>query len=100
MSDYIISEKAIEDINKIWNYTAENWSLEQADRYYNLIYDEIEYIVRNFELASDFSKIRKSYKYSKVKSHLIFFKKDKNNEIEIVRVLHERMDIENRLSAK
>ena len=100
MSDYIISEKAIEDINKIWNYTAENWSLEQADRYYNLIYDEIEYIVRNFELASDFSKIRKSYKYSKVKSHLIFFKKDKNNEIEIVRVLHERMDIENRLSGK
>jgi toxin ParE1/3/4 len=100
MSDYIISEKAIEDINKIWNYTAENWSLEQADRYYNLIYDEIEYIVRNFELASDFSKIRKSYKYSKVKSHLIFFKKDKNNEIEIVRVLHERMDIENRLSEK
>jgi len=100
MSDYIISEKAIEDINKIWNYTAENWSLEQADRYYNLIYDEIEYIVRNFELASDFSKIRKSYKYSKVKSHLIFFKKDNNNEIEIVRVLHERMDIENRLSEK
>jgi toxin ParE1/3/4 len=100
MSDYLISEKAIEDINKIWNYTAENWSLEQADRYYNLIYDEIEFIVRNFEMASDFSKIRKSYKYSKVKSHLIFFKKDKNNEIEIVRVLHERMDIENRLSEK
>jgi len=100
MSDYIISEKAIEDINKIWNYTAENWSKEQADRYYNLIYDEIEYIVWNFELAHDFSKIRKSYKYSKVKSHLIFFKKDKNNEIEIVRVLHERMNIENRLSEK
>jgi toxin ParE1/3/4 len=100
MSDYIISEKAIEDINKIWNYTVENWSKEQADRYYNLIYDEIEYIVWNFELAHDFSKIRKSYKYSKVKSHLIFFKKDKNNEIEIVRVLHERMNIENRLSEK
>jgi toxin ParE1/3/4 len=100
MSDYIISEKAIEDINKIWNYTVENWSIEQADRYYNLIYDEIEYIVWNFELAHDFSKIRKSYKYSKVKSHLIFFKKDKNNEIEIVRVLHERMNIENRLSEK
>jgi len=95
VSDYIISKKAIEDINNIWNYTAENWSMEQADRYYNLIYDEIEYIVQNFELAHDFSKIRKSYKYSKVKSHLIFFKKDKNNDIEIIRVLHERMNIEN-----
>ena len=98
MSEYIISEKAIEDINNIWIYTAENWSVEHADRYYNLIYDEIEYIVKDFEMAHDFGKIRKSYKYSKVKSHLIFFKKDKMNEIEVVRVLHERMDIENRLA--
>ncbi|WP_348822183.1 type II toxin-antitoxin system RelE/ParE family toxin [Flavobacterium aestuarii] len=98
MSEYIISEKALEDINNIWIYTAENWSAEQADRYYNLIFDEIEYIVQNFEMARDFDKIRKSYKYSKVKSHLIFFKKHKINQIEVVRVLHERMDIENRLS--
>lgn len=97
MSAYIIREKALEDINTIWIYTAENWSVEQADRYYNLIYDEIEYIVSNFEMARDFAKIRKSYRFSKVKSHLIFFKKDKNNEIEVVRVLHERMDIASRL---
>ena len=98
MPEYIISEKALEDINNIWIYTAENWSVEQANRYYNLIIDEIEYIVDNLDMARDFGKIRKSYKYSKVKSHLIFFKKDKTNEIEVVRVLHERMDIENRLT--
>jgi len=98
MSEYIISEKALEDINNIWIYTAENWSVEQADRYYNLIIDEIEYIVSNLDMARDFGKIRKSYRYSKVKSHLIFFKKDENNEIEVVRVLHERMDVENGLS--
>ena len=38
---YSISEKANQDIEKIWLYTFENWSLEQADRYYNLILDEI-----------------------------------------------------------
>ena len=98
MSEYIISEKALEDINNIWIYTAENWSVEQADRYYNLIIDEIEYIVDNLDMARDFGEIRKSYRYSKVKSHLIFFKKDKTNEIEVVRILHERMNIENRLA--
>jgi len=98
MAAYILSEKALEDINNIWMYTAENWSVEQADRYYNLIIDEIEYIVNNIEMARDFGKIRRSYCYSKVKSHLIFFKKGKANEIEVVRVLHERMDIENRLA--
>ena len=97
MSAYIISKKAVEDINNISIYPVENWSVAQADRYYNLIYDEIEYIVNNFDMARDFGKIRKSYKCSKVKSHLIFFKKDKMNEIEVVRVLHERMDIEIRL---
>lgn len=30
MSTYIISEKALEDINAIWTYTAKNWSVEQA----------------------------------------------------------------------
>jgi len=98
MPEYIISEKALEDINNIWIYTAENWSVELADRYYNLIIDEIEYTVDNLDMARDFGKIRKSYRYSKVKSHLIFFKKDRANEIEVVRILHERMDIENQLA--
>jgi toxin ParE1/3/4 len=36
-----ISKEANEDIEKIWLYTFENWSIEQADRYYNLIMDEM-----------------------------------------------------------
>jgi toxin ParE1/3/4 len=98
MPGYIISEKALDDINKIWIYTAENWSIEQADRYYNLLFDEIEYIVDHYEMARDFGNVRKSYRCSKVKSHLVFFKKTKSNEVEVIRVLHERMDIENQLS--
>jgi toxin ParE1/3/4 len=59
MSEYIISEKALEDINNIWIYTAENWSVEQANRYYNLIIDEIEYIVDNFDMARELVKNKK-----------------------------------------
>jgi Plasmid stabilization system protein len=33
MALYIISEEALKDIDNIWLYTAESWSLEQADRY-------------------------------------------------------------------
>lgn len=98
MSKYILSEKALDDINKIWIYTAENWSIEQADRYYNLLFDEIEYIVDHFETARDFGNVRKNYRCSKVKSHLVFFRKKKSNAIEVIRVLHERMDIESQLS--
>jgi toxin ParE1/3/4 len=95
---YKISEQAIEDIENIWLYTVEYWSVEQADRYYNLIFEEIEYIANHFDSGKDISSVRKGYRYSKVKSHLVFYRKSRNGTIEIVRVLHERMDIENRLN--
>ncbi|WP_369331483.1 type II toxin-antitoxin system RelE/ParE family toxin [Danxiaibacter flavus] len=80
-------------------YTFENWSVEQADRYINLILDEIEYLADNPASGKDFSHIRKNYRCSQVKSHLIFYRiVDKQNDIEVIRVLHQRMDIENRLN--
>jgi toxin ParE1/3/4 len=98
MAEYIISEKALDDLNNIWIYTAENWSVKQANRYYNLIMDEIEFVAVNFETTIDFGSIRKNYRYSKVKSHVIFCKRDENSEMEVVRILHERMDIKNRIN--
>jgi toxin ParE1/3/4 len=41
--------------------------------------------------------VRKGYRASKVKSHYIFYRV-LNDTIEIIRILHERMDIENRLN--
>lgn len=95
---YIISEKANIDIEKIWLYTYENWSLEQADRYYNLILDEIEFIAENFESGKPVDYIKKGYRTSLVKSHIIFYKKSKSNIVEIIRVLPQKMDIENRIN--
>lgn len=96
---YKISVKASEDIENIWLYTFENWSLEQADRYVNLILDEIEYLAASPDSGKDFNSIRKNYRYSKVKSHSNFYRLvDKQSDIEIIRVLHQRMDIENRLN--
>ena len=95
---YSISEKANQDIEKIWLYTFENWSPEQADRYYNLILDEIEFISENFESGKSADYIKKGYRSSIVKSHIIFYKKSKRNSIEIIRVLHQKMDIENRIN--
>ncbi len=94
---YFISEKANQDIEKIWLYTFENWSLEQADRYYNLILDEIEFISENFESGKSVDYIKNGYRASIVKSHIIFYKKSKRNIVEIIRVLHQKMDIENRI---
>jgi len=95
---YKISKEAQNDLEKIWLYTFENWSIEQAERYLDLIFDEIDYICLHPNSGFDFGKIRKGYRRSKVKSHIIFYKINTNqNALEVIRVLHEMMDIENHL---
>lgn len=94
---YRISDKAIFDLERIWLYTLNKWLREQADRYHNLIIDEIKFIVGNYELCREMDYVRSGYRMSKVKSHLIFFKKTEDNIIEIIRILHQNMEIENRL---
>jgi len=94
---YRISEKAIEDLEKIWIYTFENWSREQANRYYELIIDEIDFIADNYLIGKSMEHIKAGYRASKVKSHLIFYRKAEDGKIEVIRILHQMMDIENRL---
>jgi len=91
---YRISEQGINDLNDIWIYTLNKWSKEQADRYYDLIIGEIDFIADNFLTGKSADQTRKNYRVTTVKSHLIFYRKVEND---IVRILHQRMDIKNRL---
>lgn len=94
---YVITKKAVSDLEEIWLYTVEKWSIDQADRYYNLIFDEIQFICKNVNAGKSMEHVRKGYRASKVKSHLIFYR-IQNNVVEVIRILHERMDVENRLT--
>ncbi len=93
--NYKISKLAEIDLENIWIYTCENWSEVQAIRYYNLIMDEIEYLAENPKSGKDYNDLRKGYFCTKVKSHFIFYKINlKELRIEIIRILHQQMDIE------
>lgn len=95
---YRISEKAVENLENIWIYTFHKWSIEQADRYYNLIINEFEFIAKNFMVGNSMDHIKIGYRASIVKSHLIFYRKSQNNQVEIIRILNQRMDIETKIS--
>jgi toxin ParE1/3/4 len=94
---YVLSKKAVQDLEEIWLFTTEKWSIIQADRYYQLIFDEIDHICKSPTSGKMIDEIRKGYRSSKVKSHLIFYRVTSAN-VEIIRILHERMDIDTRLS--
>ena len=93
----VLFEEAIHDLEEIWFYTFTTWSQEQADRYHLLIINEIEFLATKPESGKMIDHIRKGYRSSKVKSHFIFYRFT-STELEVVRILHEKMDIPNRLN--
>lgn len=94
-----VSRAAADDLEGIWLYTVEKWSLEQADRYLGLLLDGFELIRNDPVRGRDFFQVRKGYWCLNAGAHLIFYRLDEAaHEVEIVRILHERMDIENRLN--
>lgn len=59
MAKYILTNKAVEDISKIWDYTYEVWSENQADSYYELLIEACENIAKNLQLGKNRKIFRK-----------------------------------------
>jgi toxin ParE1/3/4 len=94
---YIISEKATEDLERIWQYTYLQWSEHQANKYYSLLIQKIELIAQNATSGRKMDDIKEGYRYFTVGSHIIFYKNPGGEAVIIIRILHQRMDIPNRL---
>lgn len=92
MYNIIFSKKAVNDLSEIWNYTAKNWSIRQANYYYNFIISFCKSIGKNpVLLGIKYDEVIDGLLGCKVKKHVIFYR-IKNNEILIIRILYERMD--------
>ena len=57
MAKVIIRQKAIDDLNDVWDYTFKKWSERQADKYYATIQLACEEIGENSELGKEYSGI-------------------------------------------
>jgi toxin ParE1/3/4 len=72
--------------------------MDQADHYVNLLLDEMEDIAANSHRGFEQNYSGTKFLFSQVESHLIFYRRlADNTDIEVIRVLHKRMDIPNRL---
>jgi toxin ParE1/3/4 len=95
----VISKEALNDLEQIWYYTYQSWSLQQADKYLNLIMDEMEYLAQNPQSGKNISHLRVAYFRVKVRSYYIFYRINAaSNEVEIIRILHQQKAIDERLS--
>lgn len=93
---WTLAPKARADLSAVWDYTDNRWGEQQADRYIADIYQAIE------EMASGVRPIRhrnglpENYVARRSGAHIIFLSK-RGQDWLVVRVLHERMDIDRHL---
>ena len=97
MANYILTNKAVEDLSKIWDYTFEVWSESQADKYYFMLLDSCQELADESVSGKNYHEVNEDILGFKVGQHIIFYSKLKSNKIEIVRILHSRMDLKNRM---
>ena len=95
--NFELKKLALKDINNIWPYTAEQWSNNQANKYYKLILNEIDSICKNPEIGRSIQEVKNHHRVKLVKSHLIVYKVQAET-IYVDRILHQQMDIENQLN--
>jgi toxin ParE1/3/4 len=98
MARYELTNKAVEDLTNIWEYSIEKWSEQQADRYFNLIISSFQEIANNAETGKNYDGITNDLFGLKTEKHIVFYRKRINKPIEITRILHERMDLNNRIN--
>lgn len=100
MAKYKLTNQAVDDLTQIWKYTIERWSENQADKYYQMLLDNFNEVANNPDLGKNYSIITENLLGWRAGRHLIFYRKMEENEIEIIRILHEQMDLKNRIKEK
>ncbi len=97
MAKYHFTNKAAEDLAKIWDYTIKNWSEKQADKYYDILLLACNELAKNPNFGKNYEIITKGILGYKSGEHMIFYIIISKNEIEVVRILHGMMDLKSKL---
>jgi toxin ParE1/3/4 len=96
MKRAVLSPLARADIERIWDYAAEQWEVEQAESYIQQIGSAIAFLAEHPARGRRCDEIKVGYWKYRVGSHLLFYRVH-SSEIDIVRVLHQRMDTDRHL---
>lgn len=94
MPSVSFSKSAVNDLSDIWRYTANVWSVPQADKYYKMLVDSCYGLLcrKNTLLSRDYGHIKTGLKGIRAGKHIVFYRRYNNGNALIVRILHEAMD--------
>jgi toxin ParE1/3/4 len=99
MGGFVLTLKAKEDLKAIARYTQDTWGREQRNRYLAELDRSFRALATDPLKGRDCGDILPGYRKHKVGRHWVFYRRiDADDHIEIVRVLHGRMDVRARMN--
>jgi len=93
MSAFRITERAKQDLHSIGRYTQVTWGREQRNRYLKNLDASFHLLAEEPQRGKACDDIRPGYRKYHVGRHLIFYRHSTEG-LEIIRILHDRMDVE------
>jgi toxin ParE1/3/4 len=94
---YVLSPAARADLEQIWDCTRERWDDDQAEEYVREIQHAIERVVDNPTIGRACDELRPGYRKHAVGSHTLYYRIVSGAAINVVRILHQRMDVDRHL---
>ncbi len=91
MARIALRPQARRDLTAIWTYSAEAWGEAQAERYLRELSSRLDMLEVHPKLGRKCDFILPGYRVYPSGEHLIFYKTSAD-EIDVVRILHKRMD--------
>jgi toxin ParE1/3/4 len=99
MSTFSLTKKAKADLKSIAAYTQRKWGKEQRKIYALQFDDAFHMLSETPEVGNKCDFIKQGYRKFPVTSHLVFYRNISESEIEVVRILHKRMDAKTQFQA-
>jgi len=93
---YVLSPRAQLDLDDIWNYTESRWGIGQPEKYTRQLWQHIKAIAARPTSGRACPEVRAGYHKYRSGSHFLFCRITSNG-VDVVRILHERMDFERHL---
>lgn len=93
MPKFLLTRQALEDLRESCRYTQELWGREQRRYHLALLDRSFNDLAENPSQGQQCDEIRDGYSKFPSGRHVIFYRERAAAGIEIVRVLHERMDM-------
>ena len=97
MYQAILRPLAEQDLNNIWLYSFQNWGEVQADHYFDQLSKAIELLGKTPLMCRERQEFTPPARIHHHARHLIIYVVAEG-DIEVVRVLHESMDIDIQLA--